>query len=114
MTAFTATDHLLMARALRLAERGAYTTKPNPMVGCVLAKNDQIIGEGWHVGFGKDHAEPTALHDCKSRGNDPAGATNAGLLAASILALNDAALSKRLEDWRKANTAAVAEHPKDE
>lgn len=43
-----------------------------------------------------------------------AGATNAGLLAASILALNDAALSKRLEDWRKANTAAVAEHPKDE
>lgn len=43
-----------------------------------------------------------------------AGATNAGLLAASILALNDAGLAKRVEDWRKANTAAVAEHPKDE
>ena len=43
-----------------------------------------------------------------------AGAANAGLLAASILALSDAGLAKRLEDWRKANTAAVAEHPKDE
>ena len=37
-SAFTAFDHLCMAQALRLAERGAYTTKPNPMVGCVLAQ----------------------------------------------------------------------------
>ncbi len=43
-----------------------------------------------------------------------AGATNAGLLAAQILALNDPALSERLEDWRHRRTAAVAEHPKDD
>ena len=36
--AFTAIDHAMMARALRLAERGAYTTRPNPMVGCVIAQ----------------------------------------------------------------------------
>lgn len=42
------------------------------------------------------------------------GATNAGLLAASILAISDAALAKRVEGWRAAHTASVAEHPKDE
>ena len=41
MTGFTASDHAMMARALRLAERGAYTTRPNPMVGCVLAHGDE-------------------------------------------------------------------------
>jgi hypothetical protein len=40
MTQFTATDHLLMARALLLAEGGAYTTRPNPMVGCVMAQGE--------------------------------------------------------------------------
>ena len=49
--------------------------EPNPMVGCVLVKNGQTIGEGWHQKFGEPHAEPTALNDCKTRGNDPAGAT---------------------------------------
>lgn len=43
-----------------------------------------------------------------------AGATNAGLLAAQILALTDSALAERLEDWRRRRTAAVAEHPKDD
>lgn len=43
---FSATDHALMARALRLAERGAYTTRPNPMVGCVLARDGEVVGEG--------------------------------------------------------------------
>lgn len=71
------TDHdkRFLRRAMRLAMNGRGHVEPNPMVGCVLVKNDQVIGEGWHVGFGKDHAEPTALNDCKSRGNDPAGAT---------------------------------------
>ena len=46
MTGFTASDHAMMARALRLAERGAYTTRPNPMVGCVLAHGDEVVGEG--------------------------------------------------------------------
>lgn len=49
--------------------------EPNPMVGCVLVKNGQVIGEGWHQKYGEAHAEPNALIDCKSRGNNPAGAT---------------------------------------
>ena len=58
---FTATDHALMARALRLAERGAYTTRPNPMVGCVIAHGEEVVGEGWHVRAGEPHAEVHAL-----------------------------------------------------
>jgi diaminohydroxyphosphoribosylaminopyrimidine deaminase/5-amino-6-(5-phosphoribosylamino)uracil reductase len=48
MTGFTVTDHAHMARALRLAEKGAYATRPNPMVGCVIAHGDEVVGEGWH------------------------------------------------------------------
>ena len=42
---FSTTDHRMMARALRQAERGAYTTRPNPMVGCVIAHGDEVVGE---------------------------------------------------------------------
>lgn len=66
-TAFTATDHAMMARALRLAERGAYTTRPNPMVGCVLAHGEEIVGEGWHLRAGEPHAEVLALQDAGTR-----------------------------------------------
>jgi diaminohydroxyphosphoribosylaminopyrimidine deaminase / 5-amino-6-(5-phosphoribosylamino)uracil reductase len=59
--AFSATDHAMMARALRLAERGAYTTRPNPMVGCVIAHGDEVVGEGWHQRKGGPHAEVFAL-----------------------------------------------------
>lgn len=64
---FTALDHALMARALRLAERGAYTTRPNPMVGCVLACDDEVIGEGFHVRPGEPHAEVHALQAAGER-----------------------------------------------
>lgn len=67
MTDFTATDHAMMARALRLAERGAYTTKPNPMVGCVLAHGDEVVGEGWHQRKGGPHAEVFALQAAGER-----------------------------------------------
>ncbi|MBK5939371.1 riboflavin biosynthesis protein RibD [Halochromatium roseum] len=50
-----------MARAVRLAERGLYTTDPNPRVGCVLAKQGQIVGEGWHRRAGEPHAERLAI-----------------------------------------------------
>lgn len=53
---------LYMARALQLAAKGLYTTQPNPRVGCVLVKNDQIIGEGWHRKAGEPHAEIHALN----------------------------------------------------
>ena len=50
-----------MAQALRLAERGLYTTSPNPRVGCVLVRDGKIIGEGWHERAGEPHAEVHAL-----------------------------------------------------
>lgn len=50
-----------MARALKLAEKGRYTTDPNPRVGCVLVKDGNIIAEGWHKKAGFAHAEVNAL-----------------------------------------------------
>jgi diaminohydroxyphosphoribosylaminopyrimidine deaminase/5-amino-6-(5-phosphoribosylamino)uracil reductase len=57
----TAQDRAHIARALELAERGLYTTDPNPRVGCVLAREGRVIGEGWHVRAGEPHAEVLAL-----------------------------------------------------
>ncbi|NLB14694.1 MAG: riboflavin biosynthesis protein RibD, partial [Gammaproteobacteria bacterium] len=65
--AFSSTDHAMMARALRLAERGAYTTRPNPMVGCVIARDGDVVGEGWHQRAGGAHAEVLALRDAGER-----------------------------------------------
>jgi diaminohydroxyphosphoribosylaminopyrimidine deaminase/5-amino-6-(5-phosphoribosylamino)uracil reductase len=67
LSPFSATDHAMMARALRLAERGAYTTRPNPMVGCVLAQGDAVVGEGWHQRKGGPHAEVFALQAAGER-----------------------------------------------
>jgi len=50
-----------MAHALELAERGLYTTTPNPRVGCVLVRDGKVVGEGWHVRAGEPHAEVIAL-----------------------------------------------------
>ena len=58
---FSADDHRHMARAMRLAERGLYTTDPNPRVGCVLVRDGRIVGEGWHRKTGEPHAERNAL-----------------------------------------------------
>lgn len=69
---YSAIDHAMMARALRLAERGAYTTKPNPMVGCVIAQGERIVGEGWHVRAGEAHAE---VHALKQAAGKASGAT---------------------------------------
>lgn len=57
----TADDHRWMARALELAERGLFTTTPNPRVGCVIVRNGECVGEGWHVRAGEPHAEVHAL-----------------------------------------------------
>jgi diaminohydroxyphosphoribosylaminopyrimidine deaminase/5-amino-6-(5-phosphoribosylamino)uracil reductase len=56
-----------MARALRLAGRGLYTTQPNPRVGCVIARDGEIIGEGWHERAGDPHAEVFALRAAGAR-----------------------------------------------
>lgn len=54
-------DHRYMARAIQLAEKGLYSTHPNPRVGCVLVKGDEIVGEGYHRRAGEPHAERNAL-----------------------------------------------------
>jgi len=59
---FTQQDHQFMARALKLARRGLYSTHPNPRVGCVITKNDQILTEGWHQKTGGPHAEAHAIY----------------------------------------------------
>jgi len=62
------TDHYrFMARALELARRGLYTTDPNPRVGCVLVKQGEIVGEGWHQRAGGPHAEIVALQAAGER-----------------------------------------------
>ena len=61
-----------MAQALRLAERGLYTTSPNPRVGCVLVRDGEVVGEGWHERTGEPHAEVLAL---RAAGNAARGAT---------------------------------------
>src|SRR3984893_7243045 len=62
---FTEFDRLAMTRASALAERGLETTHPNPRVGCVIAKGDRIIAEGWHERAGEPHAEIMALRAAK-------------------------------------------------
>jgi len=63
-----------MARAIQLAEQGHYSTKPNPRVGCVIVKNEQIIAEGWHQFAGQGHAEINALSNLDNP-SDAKGAT---------------------------------------
>ena len=64
---FTNADHEYMSLALLLAERGLYTTTPNPRVGCVLVNNGQIIGQGTHLKAGEPHAEIMALRDAEAK-----------------------------------------------
>ena len=63
---FNAVDHLQMAHALRLAERGIYTAQPNPRVGCVIAHGERVVGTGWHQRAGEPHAEVFALREARS------------------------------------------------
>jgi diaminohydroxyphosphoribosylaminopyrimidine deaminase/5-amino-6-(5-phosphoribosylamino)uracil reductase len=67
-----AADYVFMARALQLAERGMYTADPNPRVGCVLVRDGEIVGEGWHCRAGEAHAEVHALRQAgeRARGAD--------------------------------------------
>ncbi|MBQ0776982.1 bifunctional diaminohydroxyphosphoribosylaminopyrimidine deaminase/5-amino-6-(5-phosphoribosylamino)uracil reductase RibD [Halopseudomonas laoshanensis] len=62
-----ALDSRMMARALQLAYKGLYTTEPNPRVGCVLVRDGEIVGEGWHARAGEGHAEVNALAQAGDR-----------------------------------------------
>ena len=65
-------DSGFMTQALRLAERGAYTAHPNPMVGCVIVRDGDVVGEGWHAFTGEPHAE---IHALEAAGDNARGAT---------------------------------------
>ena len=72
MAAYSPDDCAHMARALKLAARGQYTARPNPMVGCVIVRDGDIVGEGWHERTGAAHAEINAL---EAAGDAARGAT---------------------------------------
>ena len=61
LSEFSADDQRYMQQALTLAQKGRYSTKPNPAVGCVLVKDGQVVGTGWHSQAGQHHAERYAL-----------------------------------------------------
>ncbi|MDI3324712.1 bifunctional diaminohydroxyphosphoribosylaminopyrimidine deaminase/5-amino-6-(5-phosphoribosylamino)uracil reductase RibD [Pontibacterium granulatum] len=61
MSTFSMADRRWMARAIQLADQGRYTTQPNPRVGCVIVRDGELMGEGYHVRAGEGHAEVNAL-----------------------------------------------------
>lgn len=65
----------MLDRAARVALRAAGDVEPNPLVGCVIARGEEVIGIGHHRRFGHLHAEREAIVDCRRRGHDPRGAT---------------------------------------
>jgi diaminohydroxyphosphoribosylaminopyrimidine deaminase/5-amino-6-(5-phosphoribosylamino)uracil reductase len=69
---FSPFDEVAMRRALELAKRGLNSTQPNPRVGAVLARDEEIVGEGWHERAGEPHAEPIAI---RAAGERARGAT---------------------------------------
>jgi diaminohydroxyphosphoribosylaminopyrimidine deaminase / 5-amino-6-(5-phosphoribosylamino)uracil reductase len=71
----TGTDRAHLKRALVLAEGGRGRVSPNPLVGAVIVRDGEVIGEGFHAELGGLHAERAALEDCRKRGEDPGGAT---------------------------------------
>jgi diaminohydroxyphosphoribosylaminopyrimidine deaminase/5-amino-6-(5-phosphoribosylamino)uracil reductase len=76
MTAqLTNSDLAHLRRALELAVGGRGRVSPNPLVGAVIVRDGEVIGEGFHAELGGLHAERSALAECRARGEDPAGAT---------------------------------------
>ncbi|HET9676476.1 MAG TPA: bifunctional diaminohydroxyphosphoribosylaminopyrimidine deaminase/5-amino-6-(5-phosphoribosylamino)uracil reductase RibD [Solirubrobacterales bacterium] len=74
-SSLTSMDQAHLNRALVLAERGRGRVSPNPLVGAVVVRDGEVIGEGFHAELGDLHAERAALEDCRQKGNDPDGAT---------------------------------------
>ncbi|MDH5434417.1 MAG: bifunctional diaminohydroxyphosphoribosylaminopyrimidine deaminase/5-amino-6-(5-phosphoribosylamino)uracil reductase RibD, partial [Gammaproteobacteria bacterium] len=67
---WTEFDRQTMALALQLAKKGEFTARPNPMVGCVIVKNGEIIGQGWHQKSGQAHSEVNALDEAGEQAKD--------------------------------------------
>ena len=71
--AWSADDVVFMQRAIEVAEKGRGNVRPNPLVGCVLVKEGEIIAEGWHDHLGGLHAEHMAIHDAEENGHNTNG-----------------------------------------
>ncbi|HEX5486174.1 MAG TPA: bifunctional diaminohydroxyphosphoribosylaminopyrimidine deaminase/5-amino-6-(5-phosphoribosylamino)uracil reductase RibD [Limnobacter sp.] len=69
------TDEMFMHMALNEAEKGAYTTTPNPRVGCVMVRNNQVLSTGFHAKAGHAHAEVNAIENARSKKIALSGAT---------------------------------------
>src|SRR3984885_3309292 len=64
MPSCTDTDKLHLERAIELARNGGGAGKPNPVVGAVVARDGEVLGEGWHREYGGAHAEVNAIEAC--------------------------------------------------
>ena len=64
-------DREWLLRAASLAERGWGRVHPNPMVGCILTQDGQLVGEGWHEEYGGPHAEVNAIRSWRYRLREP-------------------------------------------
>ncbi len=71
-SSWSADDYQCMAEAIRLARCGVYSTDPNPRVGCLIVKNNTVVGRGYHIRAGEGHAEVNALREA---GDEARGAT---------------------------------------
>lgn len=71
----TESDNRFLTRAIELAGRGGCAVKPNPLVGAVVVRDDEVLGEGWHAELGGDHAEVAAIGAAAGAGADLRGAT---------------------------------------
>ena len=62
-------DRLYLQATVELARRGMYSCAPNPRVGCIIVRDGEVLGRGWHVRTGEEHAEVNALRDAAERDN---------------------------------------------
>ena len=102
-----------MELALELAAKGITAVEPNPAVGCVIVKDDHIIGRGFHERFGGPHAEINALADCRKKGHNPAGSTVYATLEPCCHTGKTGPCTKALIDAKVACVVAAVQDPTD-
>src|SRR6266542_1393969 len=93
-----------LERALELAERGRGSTQPNPVVGAVIVRDGEVVGEGWHERKGEPHAEVNAL---AAAGDRARGSTLYVTLEPCAQAVIDAGITKVVVGARDPNPAAA-------
>jgi len=102
-----------MQLALELAAKGIAAVEPNPAVGCVIVKDDHILGQGFHERFGGPHAEINALADCRKKGYNPAGSTVYVTLEPCCHAGKTGPCTRALIDAKVACVVAAIQDPTD-